>query len=551
MQIHEAELEVPIILISSCKDPSHGGDYKYNGGVKLYNLWVKLLRANGYPAFIVTHDGTYQQWLVEHQPHVSLETVQQWKQAGFPLKFVSGWADSTAFVDLADELYFYDCEIAYTSTVHFPVLSRLLESPISAVATNSRVQHAWYMATFKRDVAFIPEWSDETYWHPNPGQRKSGLIGYMKESSTAEIEIEQIAACCKRADVQVDFIEVKGDEGDVLAMLQRCDLYIGLNPGKHPLWGEGCPRTQQEAMHAGCVVVAYDVRGNREYLIHGYSGFVAPRGRADVLADYLVELMRDTDLKERIRSTSLDLASRAFTVRGRWPLLRDFLGLEDFREVDSANRGHAMPTRPELEQFLAAPAYIGEEEIPVFAKYVSSAKGSLVEIGAAYGASTILMLTHAPAMAMVYSIDPFWRDSHGGFQVSAGECRRNVSRALKSLAGLNVLSRWCLYIQPSCEVVQRWDQPVGFLYIDGDHKYQAVKKDFQDWVKHVMHGGIIVLHDSRREPNSPEGVFARGWPGPTQLANELTSHRCVELIEEVFSMTIWRRTDLPCQDCRV
>jgi predicted O-methyltransferase YrrM len=544
-QINRTEPDLPIILISSCKDASQGGDFKYNGGVKLYNLWVKLLRANGYQAFIVTYNGTYQPWLIQHQPHVSLDTVRQWKRAGFPLKFVTGWADATAFIDLADELYFYDCEIAWTSGSHFPILRKLMKSKIRAVATHSRTQQAWYMATFNRDVILIPIWSDETYWHSKPKKRKTGLVGYMNESPTSEKEVEEIAACCNRVEVHIDFVEIKGDECNVLKMMCECDLFIGLNHGKHPLWGEGSPLTQQEAMHAGCVVIAYDVHGNREYLIPGYSGFLAPRGRSDILADYVIELMRNPELKEQIRATSLDLAARAFTSRGRWPLLREFLGLEDLAVEADSSKECTMLTRPELEKHLGAPAYIGVDEIPVFAKYASLATETLVEIGAGYGSSAVLMLVNAPESATVHSIDPFVSDSMRGWQVSPSACRRNVSRALSSLQIPGAMVRWHLHIQPSYELARSWSKPIDFLYIDGDHSYEAVRRDFEDWFEHVRPGGWILLHDSHREPNAPDDVFARGWPGPTQLAHELKSRRDIELVEEVFSMTIWRRIGSP------
>lgn len=549
-QIDRTGADLPIILISSCENMQRSGDFKYNGGVKVYTLWTKLLRANGYQAFIVTYDGNYQPWLIEHQPHVSLETVHRWKEAGLPLKFVTGWADATAFIDLADELYFFDCEIAFTSGPHFPILRKLMKSKIRAVATHSRTQQAWYMATFKRDVMLIPEWSDEVYWRPDHNQRRAGLIGYMKEGPTSEVEIEEIDTYCKRAGIRVNFVEVKGDEHDVLDILRQCDLFIGLNPGKHPLWGEGCPRTQQEAMHAGCVVVAYNVHGNREYIIDGYSGFLAPPKRANILADHVISLMRDPELKERMRVTSLDLAACAFTSRGRWRLVREFLELEDLACIsDASHNERTVLTRSELERRLDAPAYIGVDEIPVFAKWASQAKEVLVEIGAAYGASTVLALNYAPTSAMIYSVDSFVPDSMTGFRVMANECRRHVYRALQSSATASRISRWCLYVQPSYEVARAWNKPIDFLYIDGDHHYEAVRRDFQDWAKYVRPDGVILLHDSRREPDAPEGHFARGWPGPTQLANELRSHQCVELVEEIFSLTIWRRTRLKCHKC--
>jgi hypothetical protein len=543
------DFDCPIVLISSCKDAAHTGDFKYNGGVKLYTVWAKVLRSAGYQTFIVTYDGRHEPWLIEHQPHVSLDTVRRWKAAGIPLRFVTGWIDSSAFIELADEIYFCDCEIAATANELFPVLSRLMESKIRAVATNSRTQQGWYMATFGRRVTLIPEWSDETLWTPDPARRVPGRIGYMREGPCAADEAKHVAARCAEAGVAAELVEVRGDEAEVRDLMRECDVFLGLNPGKDPLWGEGCPRSPQEAMHAGCVVVAYDVHGNREYLIDGYSGFVVPRGRPDLLAERVVELLRAPQLKEQVRSTALELAARAFSSWGRWPLLRDFLELRDVPTEPAAGRELAAMTRAEFAEVLGTTAFIGEDEIAVFAKHARQAEGSLVEIGAGHGASTALMLASMPGTARAYSIDPFVKDSMGELHASAPQCRRNVLRALTAAGKPGMVASWCLHVEPSSDVARRWSEPIGFLYLDGDHTYEAVKGDLEAWSRHVTPGGLILLHDSRREADAPDGVFARGWPGPTRLAHELREHRCVKLVDEAFSLTVWRRTGEACSKC--
>ncbi len=41
-----------------------------------------------------------------------------------------------------------------------------------------------------------------------------------------------------------------------------------------------------------------------------------------------------------------------------------------------------------------------------------------------------------------------------------------------------------------------WNRPLDFVYIDGDHRYEAVKADIQAWLPHVRAGGIIAGHDA-------------------------------------------------------
>ena len=85
------------------------------------------------------------------------------------------------------------------------------------------------------------------------------------------------------------------------------------------------------------------------------------------------------------------------------------------------------------------------------------------------------------------------------------------------------------------------EPPLDFLFIDGDHNYEAVRKDFEDWASLVQPGGFILIHDSRREAGTPDHVFNRGWQGPTLLVDELQEDARVELLEQAFSLSVFRK----------
>jgi len=194
-----------------------------------------------------------------------------------------------------------------------------------------------------------------------------------------------------------------------------------------------------------------------------------------------------------------------------------------------------------LKKYFKAPIYMHEEEVPIFCQYASLAKSTLVEIGAGLGASAVLMLVSAPESTIIYSIDSFTGDTEKKFDVNEGLCRGNVSRTLDSLDMTGAFKRWHLYNQTSHHAFQSWSKPIDFLYIDGDHRYEVVKQDFDDWFGYLKVGGTLLLHDSRRLPDAPDGKFTRGWPGPTLLAQELKSNKNIELVQEAFSLTIWKK----------
>jgi len=40
-----------------------------------------------------------------------------------------------------------------------------------------------------------------------------------------------------------------------------------------------------------------------------------------------------------------------------------------------------------------------------------------------------------------------------------------------------------------------FEGPVHFIFIDGDHRYKAVKADIANWVPKIVPGGVIAFHD--------------------------------------------------------
>ncbi|EME31166.1 glycosyl transferase family 2 [Galdieria sulphuraria] len=63
----------------------------------------------------------------------------------------------------------------------------------------------------------------------------------------------------------------------------------------------------------------------------------------------------------------------------------------------------------------------------------------------------------------------------------------------------------------STEAVKSWNAPIAFLYIDGDHEYEAVLQDFENWSKFLLPGALISFDD------------VPGWPGPTRVAGIVIS----------------------------
>lgn len=125
-----------------------------------------------------------------------------------------------------------------------------------------------------------------------------------------------------------------------------------------------------------------------------------------------------------------------------------------------------------------------------------SGKGVIVEIGSWQGKSTVCLAgaSEAGSRVQIYAIDPhqdsyvhedFWGKGISTF----GIFKKNIESAGISSLVHPIVSK-------SEEAVRGWNKPIEFLWIDGDHRYNEVKKDFDLWSPFVVDGGIIAFHDS-------------------------------------------------------
>jgi len=193
----------------------------------------------------------------------------------------------------------------------------------------------------------------------------------------------------------------------------------------------------------------------------------------------------------------------------------------------------------ELRARFSRPYWLGETEVPYLFHKAGCTNGPIVEIGAAYGGSTVLFLLGKRPGVQVVSIDAFVEDPHTHFRASETECRAAVRQAV----GEELLADWTLIARPSAEaaVVFR-PMPIALFYVDGDHSYAGVHQDVSLWARHLAADGRLILHDSRRLPGADPRVFARGWPGPTRVAEELVASGAYEVLSSCYSMTELRRT---------
>ncbi len=89
-------------------------------------------------------------------------------------------------------------------------------------------------------------------------------------------------------------IRFLGLRDDVAELLQAIDLFV------LPSCYEGLPNAAMEAMWAGLPVVATDIPGTNELVVHGQTGYLVPVGDTMAMAQTIRLLLRDDQLRWRM-----------------------------------------------------------------------------------------------------------------------------------------------------------------------------------------------------------------------------------------------------------
>lgn len=80
-----------------------------------------------------------------------------------------------------------------------------------------------------------------------------------------------------------------------------------------PSFMEGLPTVCLEALACGVPVVASDTGGTSEVVVNDRTGYLEPVNELSALADHVVRLLRDPDLRERLGRNGRDLIQREYS----------------------------------------------------------------------------------------------------------------------------------------------------------------------------------------------------------------------------------------------
>jgi Glycosyl transferases group 1 len=104
--------------------------------------------------------------------------------------------------------------------------------------------------------------------------------------------------------------ELSGNRPAIGALMRESAAFICSS------WEEGFGLSGLEAMSCGAALATTDTKGSRDYAVHGETALVTPPRRPDLLAESVVTLLRDTELRDRIAGRGAVHAAAAYP---EWP----------------------------------------------------------------------------------------------------------------------------------------------------------------------------------------------------------------------------------------
>jgi predicted O-methyltransferase YrrM len=89
-------------------------------------------------------------------------------------------------------------------------------------------------------------------------------------------------------------------------------------------------------------------------------------------------------------------------------------------------------------------------------------------------------------------------------------------------------------VTSSVVAARDWQTPLGMVFIDGGHSFEAAQADYGSWAPHVMSGGILAIHDLFPDP-------ATGGQAPITIWRQAIDSGLFEDLGVVGTLGVLRR----------
>lgn len=181
--------------------------------------------------------------------------------------------------------------------------------------------------------------------------------------------------------------------------------------------------------------------------------------------------------------------------------------------------------------------YLSRGDILALQYCARAVKGTSVNIGVFNGLSSYVIARANPELRVV-GIDAF-------LGMTAQLNQRNNSQEALARKNLQKITNTEMMVGLSQELALEWDEPIEFLFIDGDHSVEGAVRDFEMWSPFLAAGGYIALHDAygRVSPSIVEVRKSTMNHGPDVVSQMLEEDPAYEFQLVKGCTEVWRKVE--------
>lgn len=151
--------------------------------------------------------------------------------------------------------------------------------------------------------------------------------------------------------------------------------------------------------------------------------------------------------------------------------------------------------------------YQDEEEFAaLLAEFRKLKPKKILEVGSMFGGTLWHWINNAPKGASVLAVDLVVPESDGRYlEQKIGHDEQWPGWAKDAKVNLLVMDEDSKSPRVREAILDFLGNDIDFVFIDGDHSYNAVRADFDNFAPFVKDGGIVALHDiNNRGTGVPE-----------------------------------------------
>ena len=196
--------------------------------------------------------------------------------------------------------------------------------------------------------------------------------------------------------------------------------------------------------------------------------------------------------------------------------------------------------------FHTVKGFLADDEGAALYRYAAetAALGPILEVGSYCGKSTVYLGAAAKSKGgIVYAVDHHrgseehqkGEEYHDPDLYDAGIQLMDSFREFRKTMRAAQLEDTVVPIVASSSIAsRRWATPLGMVFIDGGHSWEAALADYRSWAAHIARGGILAIHDIFPDP-------AKGGQAPYDIWKLAKASGLFEEMPMVNTLGAFRR----------